>query len=437
MSGSAALAAAHSRGIDAFARAVRHSATVGALRERNFRLLFIGQSVSALGNALVPVALAFAILDLTHSPADLGYVLGAEAAAQVVFLLAGGVIADRLSRRAVMLGADAVRGAAEAALGALLVTGRPSVWLIAALAAVQGMAGALFMPASTGLTPAVVSQANLQQANQIQQVALSGAGVAGPALAGVLVVAASPGWAILADAVSFGASVAFLATLDLTAAPRPSRQRFVTDLREGWDAFRSRTWLWTITAVSAVFNFLYAAYIVLGPVVSQRSYGGAAAWATVATVGGVGSVAGGLLSMRLRPRHPLRLAVLVSCFLPLPPLAFAAGLPVPAIAVVAALGGTGIIVFYSQFTTTMQRQVPEQILSRVSSYDWFASLAVFPVGLAVAGPAAAALGVRAVLWGTGLIQLAAILSLLLVPSVRQLTDEAPAAIPSQVSPPAA
>lgn len=416
---------------------MRHFPVVGALRERNFRLLFIGQSVSALGNALVPVALVFAILDLTHSPADLGYVLGAEAAAQVVFLLAGGVIADRLSRRAVMLGADSVRGCAEAALGVLLITGQPSVWLIAALAAVQGTAGALFMPASTGLTPAVVSQANLQQANQIQQVTSSGAGVAGPALAGLLVVAASPGWAILADAVSFGVSVAFLATLDLTAAPRLSRQRFVTDLREGWDEFRSRTWLWTIVAVSAVFNFLITAYFVLGPVVSQRSYGGAAAWATVATVGGVGSVAGGLLALRLRPRHPLRLAVSASCLLPLPSLAFAAGLPVPAIAVAAALAGTGLIVFYSQFITTMQRQVPERTLSRVSSYDWFASLAVYPVGLAVAGPVGAALGVHTVLWATGLIELAAILSLLLVPSIRQLTNEAPATIPSQVSPPAA
>ena len=283
---------------------MRHSATVGALRERNFRLLFIGQSVSSLGNALVPVALAFAVLDLTHSPTDLGYVLGAEAAAQVVFLLAGGVIADRLSRRAVMLGADSVRGGAEAALGALLVTGHPAVWLIAALAAVQGTAGALFMPASTGLTPAVVSNANLQQANQIQQMASSAAGIAGPALAGLLVVAAGPGWAILGDAVTFGVSVAFLATLDLTAAPRPSRQRFVTDLREGWDEFRSRTWLWTITAVSAVFNLLFTAYLVLGPVVSQRSYGGAAAWATVATIWGVGSVAGGLLTMRLKPPPP-------------------------------------------------------------------------------------------------------------------------------------
>jgi len=409
---------------------------VGALLERNFRLLFIGQSVSAVGNALVPVALAFAVLDLTRSGADLGYVLGAEAVAQVVFLLAGGVIADRLSRRAVMLGADSVRGAAEAALGALLITGRPSVWLIAALAAVQGMAGALFTPASTGLTPAVVSNTNLQQANQIQQVAQSGAAVAGPALAGLLVVAASPGWAILADAVSFGVSVAFLASLDLAAVPRASRQSFVTDLREGWNEFRSRTWLWTITVVSAVFNFLYAAYIVLGAVVSQRSYGGAAAWATVATVGGIGSVVGGLLCMRLRPRHPLRWAVSMSCPLALPPIAFAAGLPVPAIAAAAALAGTGIIVFYTLFTTTFQRQVPEQALSRVSSYDWFASLAVYPVGLAVAGPVAAVLGVRTVLWGSGLIELAAILSLLLVPSIRQLTSEVPADTRSQTLPPA-
>jgi hypothetical protein len=165
---------------------------------------------------------------------------------------------------------------------------------------------------------------------------------------------------------------------------------------------------------------------VLGPVVCQRSYGGAAAWATVATIWGVGSVAGGLLTLRLRPRHPLRLAVSASCLLPLPSLAFAAGLPLPAIAVVAAFGGTGLIVFYSQFTATMQRQVPERTLSRVSSYDWFASLAVYPVGLAVAGPVGAALGAHTVLWATGLIELAAILSLLLVPGIRQLTNEVPA-----------
>jgi MFS family permease len=296
------------------------------------------------------------------------------------------------------------------------------VWLIAILAAVQGIATALFMPALVGLTPAVVSQANLQEANQIQQVVGSAAGIVGPALAGLLVVAASPGWAILVDAVSFGVSVAFLASLDLTAAVRPSRKRFVTDLREGWDEFRSRTWLWIIVAAAVVFNFLDAVYMILGPVVSQRSYNGAATWATVATVFGVGSVLGGLFSMRLRPRHPLRLAVPMAGLLALAPLAFAADLPVAAVAVAAAIGGTGLIVFSSLFNTTLQRQVPEHALSRVSSYDSFGSSAIFPVGLAAAGPVAAALGVHAVLWGTGLIQLAVVLPLLIVPNIRQLTN---------------
>src|SRR5262245_50290963 len=129
---------------------------VGLLKERNFRFLFIGQSVSGLGDAIVPVALAFALLDQTHSAADLGYVLGAQAVAKVVFLLAGGVIADQMSRRAVMLGSDLVRGAAQAALGVLLLTGRPSVWIIGLLAFVVGMAGAAFLPASSALVPSIV-----------------------------------------------------------------------------------------------------------------------------------------------------------------------------------------------------------------------------------------------------------------------------------------
>ncbi len=399
---------------------------MGPLRERNFLLLFIGQSVSSLGNALVPVALTFALLDLTHSAADLGYVLGAEAAAQVAFLLAGGVIADRMSRRAVMLASDVVRGAAEAILGILLVTGRPSVWLIGALAVAQGAAGAAFLPASTGLVPAVVSPANLQQANQLRQVAGSAAGIAGPALAGVLVVTAGPGWAILLDAASFAVSVALLAAMQLSSVPRPTRPHFLTDLREGWDEFRSRRWLWPMVIAFSLVNLLVGAFSVLGPVASQRYLGGAAAWATVATVGGIGSVAGGLMAARLRPRHPLRLGVSVAAIGCLTPLAFAVGLPVAAIAAVAALAGTGALLFLSLFNSTMQRQIPDRSLSRVTSYTWFGALIAYPLGLAIAGPAASVLPVRTALLITGALWLLATLSLLGVPDVRKLTDEAPA-----------
>jgi MFS family permease len=399
---------------------------MGPLRERNFFLLFVGQSVSSLGNALVPVALVFALLDLTHSAADLGYVLGAEAAAQVAFLLAGGVIADRISRRTVMLASDAVRGAAEGVLGILLLTWRPSVWVIGGLAVAQGAAGAAFLPAATGLVPAVVSTANLQQANQLQQVASAAAGIAGPALAGVLVVAASPGWAILADGASFGVSVALLAAMQLDNVARPARRHFLSDLREGWDEFRSHSWLWPMVLAFSLVNVLVGAYSVLGPVDSQRYLGGAAAWATVATIGGVGSVAGGLLATRLRPRHPLRLGVSVAIFGSFTPLAFAAGLPVPAIAAVAALAGTGIIVFMSLFNSTMQRQVPEHALSRVTSYTWFGALIAYPLGLAIAGPLASVLAVRTALLFTGSLWILALVSLLFVRDVRKLTDEAPA-----------
>jgi MFS family permease len=399
---------------------------MGALRERNFLLLFISQSISSLGNALVPVALAFALLDLTHSAADLGYVLGASAAAQVTFLLVGGVIADRLSRRAVMLVSDVVRGAAEAVLGVLLVTGHPSVWVIGVLAAVQGAAGAAFLPASSGLVPEVVSPANLQQANQLQQVGSAGADIAGPAVAGVLVVAASPGWAILADAATFGVSVALLAAMQLGQVSRPASQHFVRDLREGWHEFRSHSWLWPMVCVFSLVNVLVGVYSVLGPVASQRYFGGAAAWATVATVAGVGSVVGGLMATRLRPAHPLRLGIYAVVIGGLPPLAFAVGLPVPAIAAVAALGGTGVIVFTSFFNTTLQRQVPEQSLSRVASYTWFGALIAYPLGLAIAGPAASVLTVRTVLLFAGLLWILATLSLLGVRAVRMLTDDAPA-----------
>lgn len=399
---------------------------MGPLRERNFLLLFLGQSVSGLGNALVPVALAFALLDLTHSAADLGYVLGSESAAQVAFLLAGGVIADRISRRAVMLASDVVRGAGEAVLGILLITGRPSVWVIGALAIVQGGAGAAFLPASTGLVPAVVSPQNLQQANQLQQVAGAAASIVGPALAGLLVVTTSPGWAILLDSASFGVSVIMLAAMRLKQLPRPARQHFLTDLREGWGEFRSHSWLWPMVIAFSLVNLLIGAYSVLGPVASQRYLGGAAAWATVVTVGGIGSVAGGLLAARLRPRHPLRAGVCAAVAAGLTPLAFAAGLPVPGIAAIAAVAGTGIILFLSLFNSTMQRQVPECSLSRVTSYTWFGALIAYPFGLAVAGPVASVLDVRTALLVVGALMILAILPLLSVRDIRQLTDAAPA-----------
>jgi MFS family permease len=398
-------------------------------RERNFRLLFIGQTVSSFGNTLVPVALAFAVLDLTGSASDLGGVLGAQAAAVVVFLLIGGVIADRVSRRALMMAADTVRGLAQLVLGLLLVAGHPAVLTLAALSAVVGMGEAVFMPASTGLLPSLVKAEHLQQANALTQTSSAAAGIAGPAAAGVCVVTVGPGWAIVADAGTFFVSVAMLAWIRVRHVPRATAQHWLRDLREGWQDFWSRAWFRDVVLGAAIFNMLYGMYFVLGPLASRRYYDGAAAWAIVSTVAGIGSVLAGLAAVKLRPRHPLTLALAVAALASLAPLAFATLLPVPVVAVAAALGAGGIVVFSSLWDTSVQQHVPERILSRASSYDWFCSLLAYPVGLAIAGPLASAAGTRLILLAVASVMAVVLSALLLVPSVRNLTAVSAAPAP--------
>ena len=161
---------------------------LGPLAEPQFRLLYAGQAVSLLGDALVPVALAFAVLDLTGSATDLGLVLAAQILPLALFLLAGGVWADRLPRQLVMLASDLVRCAVQAVLAALLLSGRAQLWELIVTAAIYGVAEAFFRPASTGLIPATVSPGRLQQANALLGMTTNGAWILGPALAGILVV---------------------------------------------------------------------------------------------------------------------------------------------------------------------------------------------------------------------------------------------------------
>jgi MFS family permease len=394
---------------------------VGAWRESNFRLLFIGQAVSSLGNSLVPVALAFAVLDLTGSASDLGVVLGAQAAARVVFLLAGGVIADRMSRRVLMIGADVVRGSSQVLLGLLLVCAHPSVLVIAALGAVIGIASALFVPASTGLLPALVSKEQLQQANAMQQTASSAAGIAGPAIAGACVLTVGPGWAIILDGATFFVNVAMLLMIRFSHVPRAASRHWLRDLREGWAETLTRRWLRNTVVGACVFNVLFAVYTVLGPDVSRQSYHGAGAWTAVATGEAVGAVLVGLVASRIRLRHPLRLAIPASGLFCLAPLAFGYLLPVPLIVVAAGLAGGGLIIFATLWETIFQMHVPEELLSRLSSYQWFGALIAYPVGLAVAGPLAAAAGAQHVLLAVGFLTILETGLLLAAPSVRNLT----------------
>jgi len=396
---------------------------LGVWQTSNFRLLFFAQTASAFGNMLLPVALAFGVLGLTGSAIDLGLVLGAGASAQVLSLLAGGVLADRTSRRLIMIVADILRAIAQLALGLVLLLGEPSTLTLIALNAVIGLGSGLFAPASVGLTPAVVRTEQLQEANSLLQISFAAAGVAGPAVAGVLVVAAGPGWAIVGGTATFLISAALLARLRLAEEPHAGSQRWLVELRQGWVEFVNLPWFRNVVVGASVFNCSYAGFIVLGPLVAKENYGGASTWAAILTASAVGAVVAGLATIRARPLHPLRVAVPAIALASIAPLAMAGLLPPIAVAFAAAIGGAGIIIFESVWQTSVQRQVPEKVLSRMSSYDYFGSLIAYPVGLTLAGPLAAAVGARSVLFLVGGLQILLVVTLLFMPSVRGLRDD--------------
>jgi predicted MFS family arabinose efflux permease len=367
---------------------------VAALGEPRFKLLFAGRAISDLGDKLVPVALAFAVLGLDSSASALGLVFAARMVPMLVLVLVGGVWADRLRRNVVMLTADGVRACTQATAGFLLITGRAEIWHLMVLMAVYGAAQAFFDPASTGLVPQTVSADLLQRANGMLQLSRSTANVVGPALGGVLVATVGAGWAFVADSATFVVSAAFLALLRIERETREVRARFTADLVEGWREFTSRTWVWVSVAHFALFHlFVLAPFWVLTPIVADEELGGASAYATILAAMGVGSILGGLLALRVEPRRPLAVAF-AGILLEVPLyLALAGAAPVAVIAAFALVGSAAINFASTLWLTVLQTNIPERALSRVSSYDWLGSLVFLPAGYVLAGPAAEAFGV--------------------------------------------
>jgi hypothetical protein len=393
---------------------------MGVLRLREFRLLLGAQAVSMVGDRMVGIALAFAVLELGGSATEVGIVLACRTLPLVATLLVGGVVADRVSRRAVMVAADLSRLATQGAIAALLIGGVAEVWMLAVLAGLTGAAGGFFNPAATGLLPAIVPPERLLEANGIRATAMSGGEIAGPIIAGVLIATVGPGWAIAIDAASFAVSALFLAGLRRPEAVPRAATSFLADLREGWGVFRSLTWVWTFVACAAFGNLVWGAWSVLGPVVAERSLGGAAAWGTVLGAMGIGALIGSLVAIRARPRRPLVLAGVAYGLFVFPLLFLAAGAPVAVIGLGALFGGVAMMLGNAVWESTLQSRVPEESLSRVSAYDWFGSLAFNPVGMAIWGPIAGLIGIHTALYVAAALVFASTAALLAVPAIREL-----------------
>ena len=377
----------------------------GTLSERPFRYQFLASATSMLGDNIVTVALAFAVLDLTGSATDLGLVLGARTVMLVVFTLAGGVWADRVPRQVLMMISDIGRAFTQGALGVLMITGVAELWHFIALQALNGIATAFFNPASTGLTPKTVTRPRLQHANALLSMTRSSATIIGPVIAGVLVATAGPGPALVVDGATFLVSAFFLLQIRLPrSAQKIERPSFLSDLKEGWQEVRSRKWVWI-----SILNFMHyqllglPAVFVLGPFIADTSLGGASDWAAILAASGIGAIAGDIAAMKIQPERPLKTAYL-SMLLGIPLfVALALTPPVWLIAGTALLWGISMTFFNTFWFTILQERVPDESLSRVASYDWVGSTALRPLGFAVIAPIAEAIGFEETLIGIALI----------------------------------
>lgn len=364
------------------------------------------------------VALVFAVLGSGGSPTALGYVLAAGVIPQVLFMLGGGVIADRLGRRNVMLGADVLRLTAQATLAAALFASSPPIWLFVLLNAMLGTGEAFFTPALSGLTPAIVSPARLNDANALLSVAQSVARIAGPALAGVLIALTSPAAVVAVDAASYGASLLALALLTIPALP-PALQSPWKDLADGWRQFLAHDWLWIITLQFALFNLLtWAPYLLLGPVLASSYLGGARAWGLIGSAMALGAILAAVAMVGRSPRRPLVAAVLGTYGYGVPCLMLFLHVPTAGVAAGAFAAGCGSAVFGTYFSTVMQQRIPAEMLARVSAFDLTGAYALGSAGLAVIGQVAAVTGPGAVLGFAALYNTISSTLVLALPAIR-------------------
>lgn len=391
-----------------------------ALSDRRFRLLWSGQTLSGLGDSITPIALTLTVVKATGSATDLGLVLAAAAVPRLIFILVGGVLADRFPRQRVMLGADLVNLLAQTAIGLQLLGGSVGIGRLAALSALSGVASAFFAPAADGLIPATVDEAHLGEANALTQFSAQAARVIGPMVATTLVVTAGAGWAFLIDAATFAVSVVTLALLRVEHEPAP-REGFWAELSGGWTEMRRHRWYWTNLIVHAVWNLVSACYWVLGPLVAVTALGGQVSWGIISQGAAVGAVAGAVVAMRVHPRRPLVACNLALAVFGVPLVLLAAHAPVALIAVAAGAVFGGLTFMNTIWLTVVQRHIPARALSRVMAYDWLISIALAPAGLAVAGPLGGAAGVSATLVGAAVFVVAACLLVLVVPDVRRLS----------------
>jgi MFS family permease len=399
---------------------MRLAESVAVLRERQFAWYFAARVISLAGTTMAPIALAFAVLDLTGSASVLGLVLAARTVPMVVFLLVGGVVADRLPRVAVMRASNLLSALTQGLVAYLFITGTAEIWMVVLLEAANGTVAAFSWPAMEGLVPQLAPRALLQEANALLSFSKAGLSVLGPTVAALLVVSAGSGWALAFDALTWLVAAALLNKVRIPPRAAGRSSSVVRELREGWSEFTSRTWLWVVVAGFGVLNGIHAgAWFTLGPALADDTFG-AGGWGLVLSAESVGLLTMTVVMLKVRLRRPLLAGMLGMALFAVPLARLGLDPAVVPLMVAAFVAGAGMEVFGIGWSVAMQENVDESVLSRVYSYDALGSLVAVPVGQIVFGPLGEALGYREVLTASGAAYLLVVMLVLSSRSVRSV-----------------
>jgi MFS family permease len=411
---------------------VTRADALAPLREPRFRWYFSSRLVNLAGTTMAPVALAFAVLHISDSAGALGLVLAAHSIPQVVFLLLGGVVADRLGRTLVIQLSNVGAALSQGLLAALLLSGHAELWHFVVLSAVNGTLSAMSLPALAGIVPALVPRDQLQPANVLVSMTRNGLAILGPTVAAGLVVTVGPGWALAVDAVTWFAAALLLLPVKLPPRARTGVEpSMLRELVEGWDFFRRTTWLWVVVLAFGVLNAIHAGgLLTLGPVLANDTDIGAHGWGLIMSAEAVGLFAMTLLMLRIPLQRPLYWGMIGVALFGVPMVVMGLHPQTVWVMVAAFVGGMGIEVFGLGWNLAMQENVPDEMLSRAYSYDMLGSFVAIPVGQLTFGPLAAVFGTQDVLLVGGLVYLAVALLTLTSRAVRDLPRVSPTSPPA-------
>jgi Transmembrane secretion effector len=393
------------------------------LRSRDFRLLWLSQSVSVIGDSLVMVAIGLFVTRLTDQASDVGLVLAAYSLPLVVFVLFGGVVADRLPRQVVMVASDLVRMVLHATLAILILTGDIRVWHMVVIGVLFGTAEAFFRPAYAGLIPQTVPESDIQAAQALGGVSREIATFASPALATALVLGVGGAAAFGLDAATFAVSAALVVRVrGRSRGPSGESGSMIAELRDGLVAVRERAWVWaTIACFAVAVLFALAPFFVLGASVAREVYHSEAVFGISNAAWGVGAVVAALVGTRWQPRRPMLAGMLAAVPWPGAIAVYAAGPPLAVLYPVMAAAGFGVGLFGVWWETALAQRIPPHLLSRVSAWDWMGSLVLLPLGFVLAGPVADSVGAVRVLTLGGIIAVLVSIAGVLPTSTRTLT----------------